>query len=45
VRGKPVTVSADRVKPAYIFKEADFRNTVCNLAVKATPAIAPPATQ
>jgi hypothetical protein len=45
VRGKPVTVSADRVKPAYIFNETDFRNTVCNPAVNAISAIAPPTTQ
>jgi hypothetical protein len=44
VRGKPLTVSTDRVKPVYIFNEADFRNIVCNPAVKATPAIAPPST-
>jgi hypothetical protein len=34
-------MSTDRVKLAYVFNEADFRNTVCNPAVKATPAIAP----
>jgi cleavage and polyadenylation specificity factor subunit 1 len=30
VGGKPVTVSADRVKPAYILNEADCRNTPSN---------------
>jgi hypothetical protein len=48
VCGKSTTVSTDWVKPAYIFNEADFRNTVCNPAVRATPVIAraaePPAT-
>jgi hypothetical protein len=38
-----VNVTTDGVKPAYILNEADFRNTVCNPAVKATPAITPPA--
>jgi cleavage and polyadenylation specificity factor subunit 1 len=33
VRGKPVTVSTDRVNPAYIFNEVDFRNTVCSHAM------------
>jgi hypothetical protein len=41
VRGKPLTVSADRVKPAYIFNEADFRNTVYNPALTAMPPIPP----
>jgi hypothetical protein len=44
MRGKPVTMSTDSIKRAYIFKEADFRNTVYNPAVKGTPAIAPPVT-
>jgi hypothetical protein len=44
VRGKPLTVSTDRVKPAYIFNEADFRNTVYNPALTATPPIPPPST-
>jgi hypothetical protein len=44
VRSKPVTVSTNRVKLAYIFNEVDFRNTVYNPAVKAAPHIAPPAT-
>jgi hypothetical protein len=44
VRGKPITVSTDRVKPAYILHEANFKNTACNPVVKATPPIAPPAT-
>jgi hypothetical protein len=30
VRGKLVTVSTDRVKPAYILNEADCRNTPSN---------------
>jgi hypothetical protein len=38
-----VDVMTDGVKPAYIFDEVDFRNTVRNPAVKATPAVAPPA--
>jgi hypothetical protein len=38
VRGKPVTVSADRVKPAYILNEADCRNTTSN----GNPATVPP---
>jgi hypothetical protein len=44
VRSKPITVSADRVKPAYIFNEVDFKNTDCNPAVKPKPPIPPPAT-
>jgi hypothetical protein len=35
-RCKPVTVLTDRVKAAYIFIEADFRNTFCNPVAKAT---------
>jgi hypothetical protein len=38
VRGKPVTVSVDRVKPASILNEADCRNTTS----KANPATVPP---
>jgi hypothetical protein len=38
VRGKPVTVSTDRVKPAYIFHEADFKNTFYNCMSQAMPA-------
>jgi hypothetical protein len=46
VRGKPVTVSADRVKPAYVLNEDDCGNTIFNPLASATPAIAiPPATQ
>jgi cleavage and polyadenylation specificity factor subunit 1 len=30
VRGKPVTVSADRVKPAYVLNEADCGSTIFN---------------
>jgi hypothetical protein len=43
VRSRPITVSTDRVKPAYIFKEVDFRNTDCNPAVPAKPPMPPPA--
>jgi cleavage and polyadenylation specificity factor subunit 1 len=46
VRGKPVTVSADRVKPAYVLNEADCGSTIFNPLASATPDIAPhPATQ
>jgi hypothetical protein len=44
VRGTPLTVSTDRVKPACIFNEADFRNTVYNPALTATPHLPPPST-
>jgi cleavage and polyadenylation specificity factor subunit 1 len=44
VRGKPITVSTDRVKPAYVFNEADFTHNTSNSAVKTTPTIAPPTT-
>jgi cleavage and polyadenylation specificity factor subunit 1 len=44
VRGKPTTLSTDRVKPAYIFNEADFTHNISNPAVKTTPTIAPPTT-
>jgi hypothetical protein len=43
MRGKPVTVSKDRVKPAYILNETNRRNN-SNQPTAATPAIAPPAT-
>jgi hypothetical protein len=43
VRGKPVTVSKDRVKPAYILNKTDRRNN-SNQPTAATLAIAPPAT-
>jgi hypothetical protein len=46
VRDKPVTVSADRVKPAYVLNQADCGSTIFNPLASATPAIAPlPATQ
>jgi hypothetical protein len=43
IRGRPVTVSADRVKPAYILHEKNRGNNT-NPPAPATPAIAPPAT-
>jgi hypothetical protein len=42
VRGKPVTVSADRVKPAYVLNEADCGSTIFNPLASATPDVAPP---
>jgi hypothetical protein len=39
VRGKPVTVSADRVKPAYVLKEADCGSTIFNLSASVAPGI------
>jgi cleavage and polyadenylation specificity factor subunit 1 len=36
VRGKPTTVSTDRVKPAYILTEADYRNNIHNPTSKLT---------
>jgi hypothetical protein len=42
VRGKPVTVSADRVKPVYVLNEADCGSTIFNPLASATPDIAPP---
>jgi cleavage and polyadenylation specificity factor subunit 1 len=42
VRGRPVTVSTDRVKPAYILNDTDRGNF--NPRAATTPAIAPPAT-
>jgi cleavage and polyadenylation specificity factor subunit 1 len=44
VRDKPITVSTDRVKPAYIFNEADFTHNTSNPEVNTTPTIAPPTT-
>jgi hypothetical protein len=44
VRGKTITVSADRVKPAYIFNEADLPAYDSIPAATPTPPIAPPAT-
>jgi hypothetical protein len=37
VRGKPVTVSADRVKPAYVLNEADCGSRIFNPVGSATP--------
>jgi hypothetical protein len=42
VRGKPITVSADRAKPAYILKEDDSRHTIPKPADTATPTESPP---
>jgi hypothetical protein len=42
VRGNAVTVSADRVKPAYVLNEADCGSTIFNPLASATPDIAPP---
>jgi hypothetical protein len=42
VCGKPVTLSADRVKPAYVLNEADCGSTTFNPSASATPGIAPP---
>jgi cleavage and polyadenylation specificity factor subunit 1 len=42
VSGKPVTVSADRVKPAYILNEADCGSTIFNPLAISTPNTAPP---
>ncbi|XP_023711055.1 uncharacterized protein LOC111866385 [Cryptotermes secundus] len=42
VRGKHVTVSADRDKPAYILQETD-RGTSINPPAAATPTVGPPA--
>jgi hypothetical protein len=43
VCGRPITVSADRVKPAYICNGMDCGNNF-NPPAAATPAITPPAT-
>jgi hypothetical protein len=43
--GKPITLSADKVKPAYVLNEADCGSTIFNPSASATPAIAPPPTQ
>jgi hypothetical protein len=45
VRRRPVTVSIDRVKPAYILNGADHGNYTFNPTVDATPAVAQPATR
>jgi hypothetical protein len=42
VRGKPITVSAERVKPAYIFNEDESGHTISQHADTATPTKAPP---
>jgi hypothetical protein len=42
VHGKPITVSADRVKPAYIFNEDDSGHTISKHADTATLTKAPP---
>jgi hypothetical protein len=42
VRGKPITVSADRVKPAYILNEDDSGHTTPKPTDTATPTKAPP---
>jgi hypothetical protein len=41
VRGKPVSVSAERVKPAYVFNEADCGRPIFNPLASATPDIEP----
>jgi cleavage and polyadenylation specificity factor subunit 1 len=43
VCGKPITISTERVKPAYIFNEAVSR-PVCNPGVNTLPDSVPPAT-
>jgi hypothetical protein len=43
VCGRPVTLSANKVKPAYILNRTD-RGSNFNSPATATPAIAPPAT-
>jgi hypothetical protein len=43
VRGRPVTVSNDRVKPTYILNGTDCRNNF-NPPAATTPVIAPPVT-
>jgi cleavage and polyadenylation specificity factor subunit 1 len=44
VRGSPVTVSADRVKPSYMLSGTDRRNNSFHPPVDATPIVAPSAT-
>jgi hypothetical protein len=44
MHGRPVTVSTNRVKLAYILNGTDHRNNSFNLPVNVTPAVAPPAT-
>jgi hypothetical protein len=46
VRGRPVTMSTDRVKPAYILNEADCRNTPSSGSPASTvPLLSPTPTQ
>jgi hypothetical protein len=42
VRGKPVIVSADRVKRAYVLNEAECGSIIFNPLASATPDMAPP---
>jgi hypothetical protein len=42
--GRPLTLSTDRVKPAYIFNGTDCGNNTFNLPADTTLAVAPPAT-
>jgi cleavage and polyadenylation specificity factor subunit 1 len=42
VRGKPTTVSADRVKPAYVLEESGHGSPTLNSPVNTTPAATPP---
>jgi hypothetical protein len=44
VRSRPITVSTDRVTPAYIFSGTDHGNNTFNPPVDTTPAVVPPAT-
>jgi hypothetical protein len=44
VRGKPVTVSTDRVKPTYVLNETDRGGINFNPSAKISPATAPPGT-
>jgi hypothetical protein len=44
MRGRPITVSADRVKPAYMLSGNDHENNNFNPADNATPTVAPPTT-
>jgi transposase InsO family protein len=41
VRGKPITVSADRMKPAYIFNEDDSGHNTSKPAASAAPTTTP----
>jgi hypothetical protein len=42
VRGKPITVSIDRVKPAYVLNEAGCRNTPSSGYLASTVLPLPP---